>query len=154
MPHNTWAESPPWLLLPLDEPVNQGPCPLGHPGPGLRAPSLLCPSILSVGVAPAVATTRMPHHSVWLLSYSITHLIQFPTLLQRKQNHWNSLFLCIYFIFGPIWGIWKFLNQGLNPSHRCNIHNSCGNAKSLIHCAGPGIKPTPLQWPEPLKSHP
>ena len=42
--------------------------------------------------------------------------------------------------------IWKFLGQESNPSHICdlhhsyNLHHSCSNARSLIHCAGSGIK--------------
>ena len=28
-----------------------------------------------------------------------------------------------------------------DPSHICDLSHSCGNAGSLTHCAGPGIKP-------------
>lgn len=60
----------------------QGSCLLGSSaGQGLRAPSLLCPSIPSVGVASSCGhlwdTAPSP---VWFLSYSTTHLINFPAL--------------------------------------------------------------------------
>ena len=40
-----------------------------------------------------------------------------------------------------------FLDPGVDPSCSCNICLSCGNTRSLTHCAGPGIKPTPPQRP-------
>ena len=45
------------------------------------------------------------------------------------------------FYFGCTHGIWKFLGEGLNLSRICNLFHSCGNARSLTHCAGLGIKP-------------
>ena len=46
-----------------------------------------------------------------------------------------------YFIYllSPIIDQKQFLRQGSNCS--CNLSHSCGNARSLTHCAGPGIKP-------------
>ena len=41
--------------------------------------------------------------------------------------------------------MWKFLGQGSNLSHSCDLRHSCGNAGSLTHCTGPGIKPALLQ---------
>ena len=35
----------------------------------------------------------------------------------------------------------EFPGQGSDPSHRGNISHSCGNARSLTQCAGPGTKP-------------
>ena len=35
----------------------------------------------------------------------------------------------------------EFLGQGSNLSHSCDLCCSCSNARSLTHCAGPGIKP-------------
>ena len=32
------------------------------------------------------------------------------------------------------------LSHALNQSFSCELHNSCGNARSLTHCVGPGIK--------------
>ena len=34
----------------------------------------------------------------------------------------------------------EFLGQGSNLSWRCDLHHSCGNARSLTHCVGMGIK--------------
>ena len=42
-------------------------------------------------------------------------------------------------------GIWKFLGQGLNPSHSCKLCHSSGNTGSLIHCDGSGIEPVTPQ---------
>ena len=35
----------------------------------------------------------------------------------------------------------EFPGQGSDLSHSCHLGCSCGNARFLIHCAGPGIKP-------------
>ena len=50
-----------------------------------------------------------------------------------------------FFSFGHTHGIWKFPGQEWNPSHSCDLCHSCSNAKSLTHCARPGIEPTPPQ---------
>ena len=47
------------------------------------------------------------------------------------------------FFFGCTQG--QFLGQEWNPSYSCNLCHSCSNASSLTLCAGPGIKPMPLQ---------
>ena len=46
------------------------------------------------------------------------------------------------YIYGHTHGTWKFLGQRMNLSH------GCSNARSLTHCASPGIKSKPLQCPE------
>lgn len=40
---------------------------------------------------------------------------------------------CIFFFFfnGHTRGIWKFLDQGFNLSHRCDLHRSCSNTGSF-----------------------
>ena len=55
-----------------------------------------------------------------------------------------------YFILlsTPTAYIWKFSDQGLNPSHSFNLYHSCSNTGSLNHCAGPGIEPTCQQRPK------
>ena len=62
-------------------------------------------------------------------------------------NPWTNTcqFFSFLFLNGHTHGIWKFPGQGLNPSH------GYGNARSLTHCAKPGIKPTPQQQQEPLQ---
>ena len=55
----------------------------------------------------------------------------------------NPAFL--FFFFGHTCSIWKFLDQGLNPSWSCALCHSCDNTGSWSRCAGPGIKPTSLQ---------
>ena len=35
----------------------------------------------------------------------------------------------------------KFLGQGSDLSHSCNLSCSCSNARSLTHCAGQGVRP-------------
>ena len=61
--------------------------------------------------------------------------------LSADSSNW-SIFQCqlssLYF-YGCTCGIWKFLGQGLNPSHSCDLSHSCGNIRSfLIHCTGYG----------------
>ena len=53
---------------------------------------------------------------------------------------------------GCTYNTWKFLGQGLIPSRSCDLCHSCGNAGPFNHCVGSGIKPKPLQLPEPLQS--
>ena len=47
------------------------------------------------------------------------------------------LFLFTYF-YGHTCSLWKFLGQRLNPSHSCDLHHSCSNARSFnsLHQAG------------------
>ena len=47
--------------------------------------------------------------------------------------------------YGHIHSVWKFLGQGSNSSHSCDLHYSCGNPGSLTHCTGLGIEPAPAQ---------
>ena len=51
----------------------------------------------------------------------------------------RSLFYLFAFLANP-WHI-EFPGQGLDLSCSCDPSHSCGNARSLTHCAGPGIKP-------------
>ena len=54
-----------------------------------------------------------------------------------------------FFLFWMPRGIWKFPDQGRNPSQSCDLHHSCGNTRSLTHRARLGIEPMSL----PLQSH-
>lgn len=36
-----------------------------------------------------------------------------------------------FFSYGHTGGLWKFLDQGLNPCHRCHLCLSCGNTGSF-----------------------
>ena len=49
--------------------------------------------------------------------------------------------LFFFFLFWCTHIIWKFPGQGLNLSHSCDLHRSCGNAIHLIHCLGQGSNP-------------
>ena len=46
---------------------------------------------------------------------------------------WLQQFLFSFFFkfYCHICGIWKFPDQGLNPSHSCNLHHSCSNFRSF-----------------------
>lgn len=61
------------------------------------------------------------------------------------KSFWSN-FNYFFFFFGCPGGIWKFgwkfPGRGLNPSYSCDLHCSCGQVRFLIHCIGPGIKPT------------
>ena len=50
-----------------------------------------------------------------------------------------------YYYFLPHCGIWKFPDQGRNLSCTCDLCHSYGNAGSITHCVGLGIKPAPQQ---------
>ena len=43
-----------------------------------------------------------------------------------------------FFFLRLTYGIWKFLGQGLNPSHSCDLCCHCDNAASLTHCTTVG----------------
>ena len=47
-----------------------------------------------------------------------------------------------FLFFGCICGIWKFLAEGLTPSHSCNLHHSCRNTATVTKCTRPGMEPT------------
>ena len=47
----------------------------------------------------------------------------------------------LFSFFGCTCGIWKFLGQGSSLSCIYDLHHSCDNTGSLIHCARPGIEP-------------
>ena len=53
--------------------------------------------------------------------------------------------------FGCTHGVCKFPGQGLNLSCSWDLCHSCGNARSLTHCAGRGIEPVIHQPPKPLQ---
>ena len=78
----------------------------------------------SFNVRLQISKPRQPH-PINLFNISIT--FQFS----------QSFFL----LFGCIYSIRKFPGQGSNPSNSCNLHHSCSNTRSLIHWAGPQIKP-------------
>ena len=46
-------------------------------------------------------------------------------------------FFLFFFFNGRTQGKWKFLDQGLNPSHSYDLHT----LDPLIHCAGLRLKP-------------
>ena len=43
-----------------------------------------------------------------------------------------------FFFLRLTYGIWKFLGQGLNPNHSCDLCCHCDNASSLTHCTTVG----------------
>ena len=51
---------------------------------------------------------------------------------------YNRIF---FFFFGCTHGIWMFSGQGTNMSLICDLCYRFDNARSLTHCAWPGIKP-------------
>ena len=66
---------------------------------------------------------------------------------QRRMNsvpHHRSL-LFFFFFNGCMHGIRKFPGPGIESKPQLHLQHSCGNARSLTHCAGLGIEPTPLE---------
>lgn len=53
-------------------------------------------------------------------------------LYTKHDICYGDLQSVIFFIFGIIYGIWKFPSQGMNPS--CSIRHSCSNVGSSSHC--------------------
>ena len=55
-----------------------------------------------------------------------------------------SLVFCCCFVLLPFLATPRHMElpgQGSELSRNCDPSHSCGNARSLTHCAGPGIKP-------------
>ena len=71
----------------------------------------------------------------------LEHLISRFSSLKLKTG-WNILFFNFLKTVLAAPGHTEFLGQGLDLSHSCALSSSCGNARSLTHCEGPGIKPT------------
>ena len=63
------------------------------------------------------------------------------------------LFVCFVCFFGCTRSILKFLGQGSNESHSCDLRYSCSNAGSLTRCSGLGIEPMWLQTMLNLMCH-
>ena len=68
-----------------------------------------------------------------------------PPLLPPPPPHPSSFFL---FLATP--QRMEFPGQGSDPSCSCNLSHSCGNTRSLTHCARPGIKPASQCSQDPL----
>ena len=51
-----------------------------------------------------------------------------------------SILFTFFFFNGHTCDSWPFLDQGLNLSHSCDLHCSCGDT----HCTRPGIEPESL----------
>ena len=57
-------------------------------------------------------------------------------------------FVCLFWLHQ--WHM-EVSGQGSNPSCSCHLCCSCGNTRSLTHCARQGMEPMPWQWPELLQ---
>ena len=69
----------------------------------------------------------------------------FPVTLKMA---WNFLFS--FFFLCRSCGMWKFLDQGSNPSCSCDLCLRCHNARSLAIALGQGLKPQHLgETPDP-----
>ena len=72
---------------------------------------------------------------------------QKQTSLFSTLNHHSFFFffLILFSFFCCTCGIWKFLGQGLNPSHSSYLHHSFGITRSLTHCTRLVIELAPPQ---------
>ena len=70
-------------------------------------------------------------------------LILILYLLKRQVKVGLSLSLFLSFFPPFLAAQWhmEFPGQGSDLSRSCHQNCSCGNVRSLTHCAGPGIKP-------------
>ena len=50
------------------------------------------------------------------------------------------VFFVFFFFFATLQHV-EVLRQGSDLSHSCDLHSSCGNARSLTLCPGPRIEP-------------
>ena len=64
---------------------------------------------------------------------------------------WNTKANYHFFFLAVPTAYGKFSGQGLNMNHSCDLHCSCGNVKTLTHCARWEIEPAPQQQSEPLQ---
>lgn len=83
-------------------------------------------------------------------SHCLADLAHFH-LTCKYRNHLNLFlvflhmvsfqFVILFFAFlAALWHM-ELPRQGLDLSHSRDLSGSCGNARSLTHCAGPGIEP-------------
>ena len=70
----------------------------------------------------------------------------FKVLITAAEDSWEVRvhFFIFIFVFGCIFGTWKFFSQGSSLSHSCNLCHKCSKTRSLTHCARPRIKPALL----------
>ena len=66
-----------------------------------------------------------------------------PVRVRTYSPTWNlsgntERFFFFFFFASPAHE--KFSGEGSNPNCACNLCHSCGNTRSLTHCARPGIK--------------
>ena len=69
--------------------------------------------------------------------------LNFPFLLRNMKGKRRRLFFFFFFFLNFLAAPPKFLGQGSDLSCGCDLSCSCGNAGSLTHCVGPGIKLMP-----------
>ena len=91
---------------------------------------------------------RMVCKRCWQLHCQIVHrcmplisiLVCMTSLEKNLISVVNSRAICwtvnnfsYFFFFFRVNGVWKFLGQGSNLSHCCDLYHSCGNTGSLTH---------------------
>lgn len=59
----------------------------------------------------------------------------------------QNLFGSLFFFFGHTQGVWKFLGQGSNPHHGCDLYPSFGKAGSLTCCTAQKLPQVCSQMP-------
>ena len=129
----------------------------------LAAAALIQPLDWELPSAAGVTIKRKKSNKVMILSWARHKfgIIPSPYPSQDKYFYtniasflWQARPFLIFFVFfcfffldnsflgggGFIGSIQEFLGQGFNPSHSCDLHYICGNARSLIHCTELGIK--------------
>ena len=94
-------------------------------------------SILGITLFLVIFFLRQP---VFLLIFSISFLIYIIVDICNSNNFFTNIFLALFPSFGHLCQM-VFLGQWSDPSHSCDLRSSCSNARSLTHCAVPGIEP-------------
>ena len=76
-----------------------------------------------------------------MVLYPLKNWISGLISYQKAQASYLSIYLSFFFFFKHhTHSIWKFLGQGLNPSHICDLCHSWGNAESFNSLCQAGIQ--------------
>ena len=82
---------------------------------------------------------RRTYHFAFFLGGKLAPLVSTPPSPQLCQITWPRG------VFATCWIFFFFFffhpHQGSDPSQGCDLCHSCGNARSLTHCASPVIEP-------------
>ena len=96
-----------------------------------------------------VSIYSSPHTHTHTHTHTHIYICLYCDIIYLPENS-PILFICLFFFFfyGHTCSTWKFPGQGLNLSHSCNLHCSCGNTASFntLHRVGELIYVSAATW--------